>query len=49
MCGMFKIWALISKYFSGRQDYRVKYLLVEESRIGESLYSQSQKLEGQLP
>lgn len=42
-----KTWALICKYFSGRQDCRVKHLLAAESRIGGSMYSQHQKPEGE--
>lgn len=30
---VFKSWVLICKYFSGRQDSRVKHLVVAESRI----------------
>lgn len=43
----FKNWTLICKYFSGRQDSRVKNLVVVESNIGVSLNSQSQMLEGE--
>lgn len=44
---VFKSWALFCKYFSGRQNSRVKHLVVAESRIRVSVYSQSQKLEGE--
>lgn len=42
-----KSWALFCKYFSGRQNSKVKHLVVAESRIRVSVYSQSQKLEGE--